>query len=264
MPQDLESTEASAAALAGKVALVTGGARRIGASIVTELHRSGMNVVIHYYHSGDDAQTLAGALNALRCGSASLVRGNLLDDAGPSAIIDEAQARWGRLDLLVNNASSFYPTPVGSIDVSAWDDLVGTNLKAPLFLSQAAREPLRQHRGAIVNIADIHADRPLTEHAVYCAAKAGLLMLTRALARDLAPDIRVNAISPGAILWPGTAHDSPDEQGKSQAEVLRATPLGRQGEPRDIARTVLFLMRDAPYITGENISVDGGRSLGFR
>ena len=268
MAQDPETPCVSPTALLGKTALVTGGARRIGASIVNELHQAGMNVIIHYHRSNRDAELLAEKLNEHRPGSATTVAGDLIEDGQAQAIVDAAGAHWGRLDLLVNNASSFYPTPIGEIDANAWNDLIGTNLKAPCFLAQAAREPLRNSGGAIVNIADIHADRPFHEHTVYCAAKAGLLMLTRSLARELAPEIRVNAVSPGAILWPtespsnSPTDTSPSTEGKTV--VLDNTPLARLGEPRDIARTVLFLMRDAPYITGQNISVDGGRTLGYR
>jgi pteridine reductase len=244
--------------LENDVILVTGAARRIGAAIVTRLHASGARVAIHYRGSADAAERLALKLNCARKHSAIALQANLLDTNQLPLLVD-AVVKWGgRLDCLVNNASSFYPTPVGSISDEQWDDLVGSNLKAPLFLSQAAAEKLRENRGCIVNIVDIHAQRPLRNHAVYGAAKAGLAMLTRSLAKDLAPDIRVNGVSPGAILWP---EDGVSEA--SQRSILRQIPLQRAGKPDDIAGCVLYLLRDAPYITGQIIAVDGGRSIGW-
>ena len=241
-----------------KVILVTGAARRIGAAIVTCLHENGARVAIHYRGSANDAKGLASTLNAIRDNSAATFQADLLDTASLPPLIDAVIEWGGSLDGLVNNASSFYPTPVGSITEENWDDLVGSNLKAPLFLSQAAAEPLRSSGGAIVNIVDIHADRPLRNHAVYGSAKAGLAMLTRSLAKDLAPEIRVNGVSPGAILWP--------ENGMTtavQKNILDQIPLGRAGDPADIATCVLFLLRDATYVTGQIIPVDGGRSMGW-
>jgi pteridine reductase len=182
----------------------------------------------------------------------------LLDDSAVTALVSEVVAWAGRLDVLVNNASSFYPTPIGTITTEQWDDLVGTNLKAPLFLSQAAAPALRESRGVIVNIVDIHAQRPLREHPVYGPAKAGLAMLTRSLAKDLAPDVRVNGVSPGAILWPENDMDD-----AAKRAILGQVPLGRAGKPDDIAGAVLFLARDAAYVTGQIIAVDGGRSIGW-
>ena len=244
--------------LNGKVVLVTGAARRIGAAIVTRLHQNGARVAIHYRSSANEADGLATRLNNERADSAATFAADLLDMKQLSQLISDVMDWAGRLDCLVNNASTFYPTPVGSITEAQWDDLVGSNLKTPLFLAQAAVPHLRQHGGTIVNIVDIHAQRPLRNHAVYGPAKAGLAMLTRSLAKDLAPDIRVNGVSPGAILWP--------EDGMSDAAqqtILRQVPLQRPGDPDDIAGCVLYLMRDATYVTGQIIAVDGGRSVGW-
>lgn len=244
--------------LTGKAALITGAARRIGAAIATGLHAAGADVVIHYRGSAAPAEALAEILNAARPGSAMTLCADLAHTPGLPDLVEKAVAWRGRLDVLVNNASSFFPTPVGKITEANWDDLVGTNLKAPLFLAQAALPHLRRAHGAIVNIVDIHARRPLREHAVYGAAKAGLAMLTRALAKDLAPEVRVNGVSPGAILWPEQALDE-----ATREAILRQIPLGRVGEPDDVAACVLYLVRDAPYVTGQIIAVDGGRSIGW-
>lgn len=244
--------------LDGKVALVTGAARRIGAAIVTVLHGAGAKVAIHYRGSADEAHALAKSLNELRDNSATAVQADLLDTDRLPALIADVIDWGGRLDILVNNASTFYPTPLGKITAADWDDLVGTNLKAPLFLAQAACGELRSRHGTIVNIVDIHAQRPLRHHAVYGPAKAGLKMLTLSLAKDLAPDIRVNGVSPGAILWPegGMADDV-------KQSILAQVPLARPGQPQDIASAVLYLVRDANYVTGQVIAVDGGRSVGW-
>jgi pteridine reductase len=244
--------------LNGKVVLVTGAARRIGAAIVTRLHENGARVAIHYRGSAAEADELAGRLNTGRANSAATFQADLLDIDRLAPLIENVVHWGGRLDGLVNNASTFYPTPVGSITEEHWTDLVGSNLKAPLFLSQAAAPHLRSSQGVIINLVDIHAQRPLRNHPVYGPAKAGLAMLTRALAKDLAPEIRVNGVSPGAILWP--------EEGMSesvQQTILRQVPLERPGDPADIAGCVLYLMRDATYVTGQIIAVDGGRSIGW-
>ena len=241
-----------------KVALVTGAARRIGAAIATRLHAEGANVAIHYRGSADDATALAARLNAGRPGSAATFQADLLDTGRLPALVGSVCDWRGRLDILVNNASSFYPTPLGEITETHWDDLVGSNLKAPLFLSQAALPQLRRARGSIVNIVDIHAMRPLRQHPVYGPAKAGLAMLTRALAKDLAPEIRVNGVSPGAILWPEGGMTVTVKQ-----SILDQIPLGEPGSPDDIAGCVLYLVRDATYVTGQIIAVDGGRSIGW-
>lgn len=238
--------------------LVTGGGKRIGATIVRCLHGAGANVAIHYRSSGAEAQQLSAELNRQRDNSSIALQADLNQLGAIEAMIAELVGTCGRLDALVNNASSFYPTPLGSITEAQWDDLIGTNLKAPLFLCQAALPHLRANRGSIVNLVDIHAQRPLRDHTVYGPAKAGLAMLTRSLARDLGPDIRVNGVAPGAILWPDD-----DLSDKTKASIVKQVPLKRSGEPADIARTVLFLLRDAPYITGEIIAVDGGRSVGW-
>lgn len=239
-----------------KVILVTGAARRIGAAIVTRLHENGARVAIHYRGSANDAASLADDLNSARADSAAHFQADLLDINTIKPLVESVVDWGGRLDGLVNNASSFYPTPVGNITETEWDELFGSNLKAPLFLAQAAAGHLRDSNGAIVNIVDIHAQRPLRDHAVYGSAKAGLAMLTRSLAKDLAPNIRVNGVSPGAILWP--------ENGMTetvQDSILEQIPLARAGDPQDIAGCVLFLLRDATYVTGQIIPVDGGRSI---
>jgi pteridine reductase len=243
--------------LLDKVVLVTGGARRIGAAIVRGAHGAGARVVIHYHDSEREAATLAEALERDRAGSTTLAKADLLDPEAPANLIDHAERSFGGLDCLINNASTFYPTVLGSIEEKHWQDLMGTNLKAPLFLAQAAAPTLRSRHGAIVNLVDIHARRPLRDHPVYCAAKAGLTALTLALARDLGPEVRVNAVAPGAILWP-EAGDDPE----SREEILRQTCLGRAGAPADIVQCVLYLLT-ANYVTGQIIAVDGGRSIGW-
>jgi pteridine reductase len=244
--------------LEGRIALVTGAARRVGAEIATHLHAAGANVGIHYRHSAEDAGKLVARLNELRPDSAAAFQADLLDIAGIPALVSAVSHWRGGIDILINNASTFYPTPLGEITESHWDDLVGSNLKAPLFLSQAAAASLRERRGSIVNIVDIHAQRPLRDHLVYGTAKAGLAMLTRALAKDLAPDVRVNGVSPGAILWP-----EGDMSDQAKANILDQVPLERAGDPADIAGCVLYLVRDATYVTGQIVAVDGGRSIGW-
>ena len=252
------SVDESSHILAGRTALVTGGARRLGAAIAEALHGAGANVVIHYRGSRADAEALAARLEARRPGSTTLVQADLLDTAALPGLVERAAAAFDGLDLLVNNASSFYPTPLGEITERHWDELVGSNLKAPLFLSQAAASWLRRHDGAIINMVDVHARRPLAGHAVYCAAKAGLQMLTYALAQELGPSIRVNGIAPGAILWPESGVDEAEK-----SATLAGIPLGRTGGPADIAACALYLARPDSYITGQVIAVDGGRHLGF-
>lgn len=236
--------------------LITGGARRVGAVIARTLHGAGARVLIHYHRSSEEAHALAAELNARRAHSAIVFAADLLDASLAPAIVGAAMAAFGRLDVLINNASTFYPTPVGGITPEQWDDLLGSNLKAPLFLSQAAAPHLRTARGLILNLIDIHALRPLKGHPVYSAAKAGLAMLTKSLARELGPEIRVNGIAPGPVLWP----EQPMEDALKR-EIIGKTALKRHGTPQDIARTALFLAKDAPYITGQIIAVDGGRSI---
>ncbi len=239
------------------VILVTGAARRVGAAIARTLHVAGANVVLHYRSSRDEADALAAALNAARANSALALAANLGERAALESLVARTVQHFGSLDGLVNNASSFFRTPVGEIDDAAWNELVDSNLKGPLFLAQAAAPHLARHSGAIVNITDIHADRPLKGYAVYSSAKAGLVGLTRSLAIDLAPQVRVNAVAPGAIVWP---EDGSFDQAE-RAAIVAGTPLQRVGSEDDIARTVKFLIFDAPFITGQVINVDGGRSI---
>lgn len=239
----------------GPVALITGAAKRIGAAMATRLHSEGFRVIIHYGHSKDDAHTLAQKLNNIRPESATCLQGNLCDSEDVEALSEIAVNVWGQLDVLVNNASSFYPTPIGSISEEDWLSLVGSNVKGPLFLSQALAPALRKAKGCIVNMVDMHIDRPLPKHSVYLLAKSGLASLTQSLAIDLAPDIRVNGIGPGAILWPEREMED-DEKDK----LLSSIPLGELGKPEDIAKTLSFLI-SASYVTGQIIFVDGGRSL---
>jgi pteridine reductase len=241
----------------GKVVLITGGAKRVGAAICRRLHGAGADLMLHYRASAGEARLLQAELNGIRADSVALVQADLLELPQLPALVERTLGTYGRLDALINNASSFHPTPVGEIDAADWDDLMGTNLKAPLFLSQAAAPALRKAHGAIVNITDIHADRPLKNYVVYSAAKAGLAGLTRSLARELAPEVRVNAVAPGPILWPDD--DQFDEL--SRQRIVSQTPLKREGTPEDIARAVHFLLFDAPYVTGETIAVDGGRHM---
>ena len=236
------------------IALVTGASQRLGAQLASSLHARGMRVVVHYHHSVAAAQALCDQLEAARPGSTLALCADLATRTAPTQIIDQVQAHWGRLDLLVNNAAIFRATPLATSELDDWDEITGINLRAPYFLCRAAAPLLRAQRGLIVNLADIYADRPRPEYAIYCASKAGLVGLTRALARELAPEIRVNAVAPGAILW--TADASLAEQ---QA-ILARTPLERLGEPSDIATAVAYLL-DAPYVTGQVLTVDGGRSI---
>jgi len=240
------------------VVLITGSARRVGAATARALHAAGARLVLHFRTARDEAAALAASLNALRPGSAVALQADLLDLDALPGLATRAAAAFGRLDALVNNASSFYPTPIGTVTSAQWDDIVGTNLRAPLFLAQAAAPSLRAARGSVVNITDIHADRPLRGHPVYTLAKAGLAGLTRALAVDLAPEVRVNGVAPGPVLWP---EDEGVFDCAERARVLGQTPLGREGGPEDVARAVRFLILDADYVTGEIIAVDGGRRL---
>jgi pteridine reductase len=244
--------------LTGKTVLITGAARRVGAAIARRLHAAGANLVIHYRKSARDADALAKELAATRPDSVTTIQADLLDVENLSTLVEAATGTFGRLDVLVNNASTFYPTKLGEITPAAWDDLMGTNLKVPLFLSQAAAPALRQSRGLILNIVDIHALRPLRNYTVYCAAKAGLHMVTRSLAKELGPEIRVNGISPGPVLWPEGQGDT-----KEREKIVERTILKRMGEPSDIANTALFFAAHAPFITGQVLAVDGGRSVAW-
>jgi pteridine reductase len=240
----------------GKAVLVTGGARRVGAAIARALHAAGANVMLHYRDSEADAAKLEAELNAVRPKSAAKVKAELLAPIAPKALVAAALGAFGRLDVLVNNASSFFPVGVGAIEASHWEELMGSNLRAPLFLCQEAAGALAEHEGCVINIVDIHAERPLKGYPVYSIAKAGLAALTRALAVELAPRVRVNGVAPGAIAWPEDGQFDPAER----ARILATTPLGRVGSPEDIAQAVHFLAA-APYVTGQIIAVDGGRSI---
>lgn len=243
-------------ALAGKVALITGAAHRIGAQIARSLHAQGMDLVLHYRRSQAAARALKAELELSRPGSVLLHEADLLKCIGFTGMIERVRAFRGRLDVLVNNASSFYATPLGDASEEQWEDLMGSNLKGPFFLTREAAPLLRTAGGCVINLVDIHALRPLENHPIYSIAKAGNAMMVKALARELGPHVRVNGIAPGAILWP--------EQGSSDAareEVLSRTALKRSGSPTDITRALVFLIRDADYITGQIIAVDGGRSL---
>lgn len=241
--------------LTDKVALITGAAHRLGAETARTLHAEGMRLVLHYRHSRKAAQALQNDLNKQRADSVILVQADLLTINGLPSMISHAIESFGQLDVLINNASSFYPTQVGSVTEDQWDDLVGSNLKAPFFLAQAAAPFLAKQQGCIVNIVDVHADRPLKSHPIYSTAKAGLVMLTKALAVELGPDVRVNAVAPGAILWP----ENIDQLTKQR--IINRTVLKRKGEPDDIAKAILYLIRDAAYMSGQVLTVDGGRSL---
>jgi len=237
------------------VILVTGAAHRVGASIVRLLHKQGFSLVLHYRQSATAAKAVADELNNIRPNTVDLLQADLQDATRYQSVIKEVIDRHGRLDVLVNNASSFYPTKIGEVTLDQWNDLMDSNLKAPFFLSQSAASYLRDTQGCIINIVDIHADRPLKEHPVYCMAKAGLVMMTKSLAKELGPEIRVNAVAPGAILWPSEIEETVKD------EIISRTALKRKGAPEDIAKTVSFLINGSDYITGQVIPVDGGRSL---
>jgi len=243
--------------LAGKVALITGAAHRIGAEIARVLHAEGADIVLHYRHSVASAESLKTELELVREGSVMLISADLRDCHVFADLMARVRAIHGRLDVLINNASSFYPTPFDQVNEAQWDDLMASNLKGPFFLAQAAAPLLRESGGSIINLVDIHAERPHKDHPVYSIAKAGNAMMVKALARELAPEVRVNGIAPGIILWP----ESGDTMEDAKAALLSRTALGRAGSPLDIARAVLFLVREADYITGQIIAVDGGRTL---
>jgi len=242
--------------LTGKTGLITGGARRVGAAITRRLHAAGANVLVHYRDSDSDASKLVAELNGLRPKSAATVKAELLAPIAPRALVSAALESFGRLDLLVNNASAFFPVALGAIEASHWEELVGSNLRAPLFIAQEAANELAKQEGAIINIVDIHAERPLKGYPVYSIAKAGLAAMTRSLALELAPRVRVNGVAPGAIAWPEDGQFDPAERDR----VIATTPLGRTGTPEDIAQAVHFLAC-APYVTGQILAVDGGRSI---
>lgn len=236
-----------------KVVFITGSSGRIGAAIARKLHADGMNVILHCRKHNDDIIKLWDELNSCRENSAEILEAELTKTAELGSVIEYVVAVWGRLDCLINNASIFQPTPIAELKLSSWENIVESNLTAPLFLSQAAAPYLAAQKGIIINMADIHAKRPLSEYSAYCISKAGVVMLTKSLALELGQyEVRVNAIAPGAILWP---------EGNPQPEILEKVPLGRLGEIEDIANTASFLINDAPYITGQVLAVDGGRTV---
>jgi pteridine reductase len=241
--------------LENRVALVTGAAQRIGAQIARTLHGAGMRIALHYHASADAAMSLAAALEAMRPGSATTLCADLDDPAAPQALVSQVRARFGQLDVLVNNASRFYPTPLDSATAAQWDELMGSNLRAPFFLAQAAAPLLRAAGGCIVNLVDVHARRPLAGHPIYCMAKAANAMMVKSLARELGPEVRVNGVAPGAILWPDRDLDD-----AAKREILDRTALRRTGTLDDVAKAVLYLVRDADYVTGQVLAVDGGRT----
>jgi pteridine reductase len=241
----------------GKVVLVTGGAKRVGAAICRRLHAAGANVMLHYRASAGEARLLQAELNHQRKDSVALIQADLLDLGKLPSLVDQTVQTFGRLDALVNNAATFYQTPIGEISAEDWENLIGADLRAPLFIAQAAAPALKKTQGAIVNITDIHAERPLKNYILYSVAKAGLVGLTRSLARELAPEVRVNAVAPGPILWPDD--EAFDEL--SRQRIISHTPLRREGTPEDIAKAVHFLLAEATYVTGETINVDGGRHI---
>ena len=243
--------------LAGKTALVTGAANRLGAQIARTLHQNGANLIIHYRNSGAAAQKLAQQFNTERTASAICLQADLSDFGAPESLAQQSLEAFDGLDILVNNASSFYPTPLGEMRAQDWDDLIGSNLKAPLFLSQACYPALRQARGNIINLLDIYASSPLKNHSLYCCAKAGNEMLVKSLALDMAPEVRVNGIAPGAILWP---EEGPSSSTERQQAIVQRIPLQRSGNPQNVTQTLLFLLGN-DYISGEVIRVDGGRLL---
>ena len=240
--------------LAGQTVLITGGARRLGAATARALHAAGANVVIHHLTSTQEAGTLVAALNQARAGSATLAQADLLDVARLPGLVEAAVSHYGRLDILIINASTFYPTPIGAVSLGQFEDLLGTNLRAPLFLAQAAAPELRRRGGLILNMVDIHGMKPLKNYPVYSSAKAALIMLTKALARELAPEVRVNGIAPGPVLFPA------DVDAAMQAQIIDKTLLRRAGEPQDIGQAAVYFATMAPYVTGQILAVDGGRS----
>jgi len=241
-----------------KVVLITGAGKRVGATVARTLHAQGMRIAIHYRNSAQEAQKLAQELNQQRNDSAITMQADLNNISSLPKLINNVVETWGRLDVLINNASSFYPTPVEKATETEWEDLFASNLKAPFFLTQTAAPHLAKHNGCIVNMVDIHSRQPLKNYPIYCMAKAGLLMMTKVLAKELGPQIRVNAIAPGVVLWPDDENEI-----EHRNKIIARTALKREGTPEDIAKTMLFLVENANYITGQVIAVDGGRSLDY-
>jgi pteridine reductase len=241
-----------------KVVLITGGAKRVGAAICRSLHAEGYTMMIHYKSSFHEAQSLQAELNLHRADSAAIVQGDLLDIENIPNLVSATINQFGRLDVLINNASTYYASELGDIDESKWHDLMGSNLKAPLFLSQAAATELRKNHGCIVNITDMHVERPKKGYIIYSVAKAGLVTLTKSLAHELSPEVRVNAVAPGPVQWPDS---NPQFDEVYRQRVINQTLLKRVGEAEDVAKAVKFLIADAPFITGHVLAVDGGRSI---
>ncbi|MFM9836323.1 MAG: pteridine reductase [Methylophilaceae bacterium] len=244
--------------LVDKIVLITGGAKRVGAAISRQLHSEGANLMIHYRNSEFHAHALKEELNMLRPNSVAIVKADLLETDKLPKLISATINQFGKLDVLINNASSYYPTELGKINEKNWLDLIGSNLKAPMFLAQAAAPELRKNYGCIINITDMHIERPKKGYVVYSVAKAGLVTLTKSLAHELAPEVRVNAVAPGPVLWPD---DNPQFDEVYRQRVISQTLLKRSGEGADVAKAVKFLIADAPFITGHVLAVDGGRSL---
>jgi len=241
-----------------KVVLITGGAKRVGAAICKELHAQGAQLMIHYNTSTAEARALQAELNLIRSNSVAIIQGDLLNmDVLPN-LVNETISHFGKLDVLINNASTYYPTEIGKINEDNWQDLMGSNLKAPIFLTQAAANELRKNHGCVVNITDMHVERPKKGYIVYSVAKAGLVTLTKSLAHELSPEVRVNAVAPGPVQWP---EDNPQFDEVYRQRVINQTLLKRVGEPEDVAKAVKFLIYDAPFVTGHVLAVDGGRSL---
>lgn len=241
-----------------KIVLITGGAKRVGAAICRQLHAQGANLMIHYNTSVNEARALQAELNLMRPDSVAIIQGDLLNLAVLPNLVSETVKHFGRLDALINNASTYYPTEIGQINENNWQDLIGSNLKAPVFLAQAAATELRKNHGCIVNITDMHIERPKKGYIVYSVAKAGLVTLTKSLAHELSPEVRVNAVAPGPVQWP---EDNPQFDEVYRQRVINQTLLKRVGEPEDVAKAVKFLIYDAPFVTGHVLAVDGGRSL---
>ncbi len=244
--------------LDNKVVLITGGAKRVGAAICRELHANGALLMIHYNRSIEEARALKADLNLKRANSVAIIQGDLLNLEALPGLVNKTIEHFGKLDVLINNASSYTPTEIGTINEENWHDLMGSNLKAPMFLAQAAATELRKNHGVIINITDMHIERPKKGYVVYSVAKAGLVTLTKSLAQELSPEVRVNAVAPGPVLWP---ENNPQFDEVYRQRVISQTLLKRVGEANDVAKAVKFLVADAPFVTGHILAVDGGRSL---
>lgn len=259
-PATQHTTRDDSNPVAAKSVLITGAARRVGAVIAQVLHDAGANIIIHCRNSRQQAEVLAQQFNQQRDNSAIVLSADLSQIDRLPQLIKQAHAQWQRLDVVINNASTFYPSVIGEVDEAHWQDLMDSNLRAPFFLSQAAAPYLKATHGSIINIVDIHADKPLAGHPVYCMAKAGLVMMTKSLACELGPEVRVNAVAPGAILWPEAELGAAELTQQQKQRIVDKTFLKRQGKPQDIAAAILYFIRDAEYVTGQILAVDGGRS----